>query len=58
MKKFFEDVKFLFTEGIGLVLSVLLLLLLIALGAYLLVTNPSGFSKGVMWYFIGRNIYK
>lgn len=58
MKEFFKDVKWFFKECIGLVLSVLLLLLLIALGSYLLVTNPDGFVKGVMWYVIGRNIYK
>lgn len=58
MKKFFEDVKFLFTEGIGLVLSVLLFLLLLAIWVYLLVTNKAGSVNDVMWYVIGHNIYK
>lgn len=42
-------------ELIGLVVSVVVSVLL---ATYLLVTNPEGPSKGMMWYVIGRNIYK
>lgn len=42
-------------ELIGLVVS---LVVSVSLAAYLLVTNPAGFLNGIMWYVIGRNIYK
>ena len=42
-------------ELIGLVVS---LVVSVSLAAYLLVTNPEGLLKGIMWYVIGRNIYK
>lgn len=42
-------------ELIGLVVS---LVVSVLLAAYLLVTNPAGLLKGLMWYTIGHNIYK
>lgn len=50
MKWFIEN-----KELIGLVVS---LVVSVSLAAYLLVTNPDGLLKGIMWYVIGRNIYK
>lgn len=50
MKWFIEN-----KELIGLVVSGVVL---VSLAAYLLVTNPEGVLKGIMWYVIGRNIYK
>lgn len=40
-------------ELIGLVVS---LVVSVSLAAYLIVTNPEGLSKGMMWYVIGRAI--
>lgn len=50
MKWFIEN-----KELIGLVVS---LVVSVSLAAYLLVTNPEGLLKGMMWYVIGHNIYK
>lgn len=50
MKWFIEN-----KELIGLIVS---LVVSISLATYLLVTNPDGLLKGMMWYVIGHNIYK
>lgn len=47
-----------FVENKELICLVVSLVVSVSLAAYLLVTNPEGLLKGLMWYVIGHNIYK
>ena len=58
MKEFFEDVKYFLKEDPFSVLGFLLSLLATVILLYLLVSNPAGSLKGLVWYVIGRNVYK
>ena len=58
MKEFFEDVKYFFKEEPAFMLGFLLSLLSTAVLLYLLVANQASSLNDVMWYVIGRNIYK
>lgn len=58
VKGFFEDVKYFLKEEPALMLGLLLSLLSVVVLLYLLVSNPQSSSNDLMWYVIGRNVYK